>query len=357
MIDARARDQIAQELDILCFKMEAAGLMDKILSLVIQGICNYCDSHKNKEWQPYAVFLAAAYVKAVLMQLPFQEQAGGSLKLFPSNSHWTVPFLKNPGFVGQEGEITKVKELLRTTNGPFKVALCGLGGVGKTQIALELAYHVRERDPTCSVFWIPCTSYTSIEQAFMGITQTIGLQEVKPSNAKERVKTYLSQISVQKWLLIFDNADDMEMWVEHTTNTTELANFLAPSEQGHILFTTCNRKLAVRLASQFVVNISELDAETGAKILEKALLRNDLLENHDKTITLLKQLTCLPLAITQAAAYINSNGISLSDYTALLKEQESDVIKLLSEDFGDDGWYQEIQNPVATTWLISFQQI
>ncbi|KAL4777600.1 hypothetical protein BDW60DRAFT_173483 [Aspergillus nidulans var. acristatus] len=357
MKDARARDRIAQELNILCFEMEAAGLMDEIPSLVIRGICDYCDSHKHKEWQPYAAFVAAAYAKAVLVQLPFQKRADDLGISITKKRHWTVPFRKNPGFVGREGEINKVEELFGKKDGPLKVVLCGLGGVGKTQIALELAYRVRERDPSCSVFWIPCTSNASVEQAFMGVAQTIGLQEVKASDAKERVKAYLSQVHAQNWLLIFDNADDMDMWVRDSAGATELTDFLLPSEQGHILFTTRNRKLAVRLASPFVVDVSEPDTGTSVKILQEALQKKELLEDKDETIALLEQLTFLPLAISQAAAYINSNDVRLSDYIALLKEQESDVIELLSEDFGDDGRYQDIQNPVATTWLISFQQI
>ncbi|THD00199.1 hypothetical protein EYZ11_000390 [Aspergillus tanneri] len=354
MKDAKTRDLIAQDLDILCFEMEAAGIMDEIPSLVIRGVCDYCDSHKHKEWQAYAALVAAAYAKALLLQVPLHDQ---SAELKEPKHHWMVPFRKNPGFVGREEEIAKVEELFGKMNGPSKVAICGLGGVGKTQIALELAYRVRERDPTCSVFWIPCTSYASIEQAYMGIAQTIGIQEVKPADAKERVKGHLSQASGQKWLLIFDNADNMDMWVGGKAGVIELANYLPQSEEGHILFTTRNRKLAVRLASPFLVDISEPDIETSVKILEKALLQNDLLENSDATIALLEQLMFLPLAITQAAAYINSNNIKLSDYTVLLKEQEPDVIELLSEDFGDDWRYHETQNPVATTWLISFQQI
>ncbi|KAL4789245.1 hypothetical protein BDV19DRAFT_395223 [Aspergillus venezuelensis] len=357
MKDASARDQIAQELDILCFEMEAAGLVDELPSLVIRGICDYCDSHKHKEWQPYAAFVAAAYAKAVLMQVPFLERAAEMEKSMPEKRHWMVPFRKNPGFMGREGEIAQVEELFGKVNGPFKVALCGLGGVGKTQIALELAYRVRERDPSCSVFWIPCTSNASVEQAFMGIAQTIGLQDVKLSNAKERVKAYLSPASGRSWLLIFDNADDMDMWIGDSPAATELADFLLPSEHGHILFTTRNRNLAVRLATPFVVDISEPDAQTSVKILRAALQNKELLENRDETIAILERLTFLPLAITQAAAYINSNGIEISDYISLLEEQESDIVELLSEDYGDDGRYRDIQNPVATTWLISFQQI
>ncbi|KAL4943217.1 hypothetical protein BDV06DRAFT_211251 [Aspergillus oleicola] len=346
MKDARARDQTSQELNILCFEMEAAGLMDEMPLLVIRGICDYCDSHKYKEWQPYAAFVAAAYAKALLMQVPFQEQTSDLRKSIPEKRHWMIPFRKNPGFVGREGEIAKVEKLIRQTNGPSKVTICGLGGVGKTQIALELAYCIREASPTCSVFWIQCTSYASVEQAYMGIAQTIGLLEIKPADVKECVKAYLSQLSGHEWLLIFNNTDDMDIWVGSNAGATGLENFLPQSEQGHILFTTRNRKLAVRLASPFVVDVPELDTKTGVKMLEKALLRNNLLENTD-----------VSAMISQAAAYINSNDIELSDYTTLLKEQESDVIKLLSEDFGDDARYQDIQNPVATTWLISFQQI
>ncbi|KAL6229422.1 hypothetical protein BDW75DRAFT_245754 [Aspergillus navahoensis] len=352
--DARTRDLLAQGRNILCFEMEAAGLMDEIPALVIRGICDYCDSHKHKEWQAYAAFVAAAYTKKLLPQVPLHHQVAELKEL---RRHWVVPFRKNLGFVDREEEIAKLEELFGKVNGPSKIAICGLGGVGKTQIALELAYRVRERDSTCSVFWVPCTSSASVEQAYMGIAQALGIQEIKPADAKECVKTHLSQLTGRKWLLIFDNADDMSMWVGGSAGATEMANILPQSEEGHVLFTTRNRKLAVRLASPFVVDVSEPDVETSIKILEKALLRKNLLANINETIALLQQLAFLPLAISQAAAYINSNDIKLSDYTALLKDQESDVIELLSEDFGDDGRYQEIQNPVATTWLISFQQI
>ncbi|KAL2801754.1 TPR-like protein [Aspergillus granulosus] len=352
--DPKLRDLIAKDEGILCFEMEAAGLMDEIPSLVIRGVCDYCDSHKDKEWQAYAAFVAAAYAKAVLMQIP-QEQSAELKETVPEKRHWMVPFHRNLGFVGREEEITKVEALIKI--GQCKIAICGLGGVGKTQIALELAYRIRERDSRCSIFWIPCTSYASVEQAYMSIAQLVGMQDLKPGEATDRVKAYLSQDSAGKWLLIFDNADDIDMWAGGSSATTGVTKFVPQGEQGCILFTTCNRKVAVKLASPFVIDISEPDAETGMEILEKAVIRKDLLANRDATITLLQQLMFLPLAITQAAAYINTNDLKVTDYIALLQEQEPDVLELLSEDFGDDGQYQEIQNPVATTWLISFQQI
>ena len=67
--DATIRDRLAAEKDVLCFEMEAAGLMNHLPYLVIRGICDYSDSHKNKEWQGYAAMAAAAYAKDLLCRI------------------------------------------------------------------------------------------------------------------------------------------------------------------------------------------------------------------------------------------------------------------------------------------------
>lgn len=71
MRDGATRDQISSEFGgVMCFEMEAAGLMNSFPCLVIRGICDYADSHKNKEWQPYAAGTAAAYAKELLLVIP-----------------------------------------------------------------------------------------------------------------------------------------------------------------------------------------------------------------------------------------------------------------------------------------------
>jgi ankyrin repeat domain-containing protein 50 len=60
------REKFRKEKGILCFEMEAAGLMDNFPCLIIRGICDYSDTHKNKRWQPYAAATAAAYAKELL---------------------------------------------------------------------------------------------------------------------------------------------------------------------------------------------------------------------------------------------------------------------------------------------------
>ncbi|KJK65660.1 hypothetical protein P875_00010100 [Aspergillus parasiticus SU-1] len=73
MKDSEARDRLAERHEILCFEMEASGLVNELPTLVIRGICDYCDSHKNDEWQGYAALAAAAYAKKLLSIIPPEE--------------------------------------------------------------------------------------------------------------------------------------------------------------------------------------------------------------------------------------------------------------------------------------------
>ncbi|OJD25604.1 hypothetical protein ACJ73_03029 [Blastomyces percursus] len=345
------RDEITGKEGVIGFETEGAGVWDNVSCIVVKGVCDYADSHKNTTWQAYAAATGASAAKTFLEYWrPIHEEE--------REHHWMVPFRRNPQFVGRQHEINQVENFISILDGPRELAITGLGGVGKTQVGLELAYRIRDRDSECSVFWIPCTSLESVEQAYLSIAQALGIQDMKPTEAKEQVKNNLSQASAGKWLLIFDNADDREMWTPDSNATTALKNFLPQSDQGHILFTTRNHQLAVDLAGLNVISIPELNEETGMKFLEKTLIQKGLLNDSGAAIALLTQLAFLPLAITQAVAYINRNRIEqLSDYIQLLEEQESEVVELLSEDFQDKWRYKDIQNPVATTWLISFQQI
>ncbi|KAF3285396.1 hypothetical protein TWF970_010454 [Orbilia oligospora] len=81
--DAKTRDRISTRFGpdgVLCFEMEAAGLMNDLQCLVIRGICDYADSHKNKLWQPYAAKMAAAYARELVNLLSTEEVVGGVLE-------------------------------------------------------------------------------------------------------------------------------------------------------------------------------------------------------------------------------------------------------------------------------------
>ncbi|TFB03806.1 hypothetical protein CCMA1212_004252 [Trichoderma ghanense] len=93
MKDAIIRDKLVEQKDVMCFEMEAAGLMNHFPCLVIRGVCDYSDSHKNKEWQGYAAMTAAAYAKALLWGIvPSQiEQVERISKLLAQNCLSTEP--------------------------------------------------------------------------------------------------------------------------------------------------------------------------------------------------------------------------------------------------------------------------
>lgn len=80
MKDAETRDRLAYEQGILCFEMEAAGIMNELPTLVVRGICDYCDSHKQKQWQGYAALTAAAYAKLLLSAMPVQAATAAWLR-------------------------------------------------------------------------------------------------------------------------------------------------------------------------------------------------------------------------------------------------------------------------------------
>jgi tetratricopeptide (TPR) repeat protein len=173
------------------------------------------------------------------------------------------------------------------------------------------------------------------------------------------VQEFLSRESAGQWLVVFDNADDIDMWVGTPTEqgTKPLIDYLPRSKLGCIVFTTRDRKTAVKLAQKNVVEVLKMSEDVATIMLQKCLINPDLVNNKTDTSSLLNELIYLPLAIVQASAYINENRIPFSDYLSLLADREGDAIDLLSEEFEDDGRYQNVKNPVATTWLISFEQI
>ncbi|KAL3483807.1 putative kinesin light chain [Aspergillus germanicus] len=351
MKSGQHRDEIVKREKVVGFEMEGAGVWDNVPCIIIKGVCDYADSHKSKVWQAYAAATGASVAKAFL-----EYWMPANHKDTSRHRQVMIPFAKNPHFVGRQKEIQKLENLITMPDGPRKLAITGLGGVGKTQIALELAYHMRDREPECLVFWIPCTSYEAVEQACMSIAPLVGLQGVEPAEVKERLQTYFSQTD-EKWILIFDNADEAEMWTKGSSTAPPLKNIIPWNENGHVLFTSRNQQLALKLAGSSVVSVPDVDQKTGKEIFRKLLMRNDLLQDDHVTNALLERLAFLPLAISQAAAYINQNNISLARYMSLLGEQETSTIELLGKEFEDDGRYAEIQNPVATTWLVSFTQI
>lgn len=270
-----------------------------------------------------------------------------------------MPFERNSAFTGREAELERLRGLINKGHHTAKVAITGLGGVGKTQLALELIYQIRSEYDDCSIIWIPATTREALEQAYLKVARQLDILGCNDdeANVKKLVQNYLSREKAGWWILVFDNADDIGLWVEEAgPRSDRLLDSLPRSSSGSIIFTTRSRKAAVQLAGRNLIEMSEMDESVSLQLLRNSLVEQDIVL-QDEASSLLTWLTNLPLAIVQAAIYINTNGLSLKDYLFLLKEQEEDVIELLSEDFEDEGRYRDLVNPVATTWLISFEQI
>ncbi|KAL4919078.1 hypothetical protein BDW62DRAFT_179877 [Aspergillus aurantiobrunneus] len=335
------RDNLAKKDGVIAFEMEGAGVWDGMSTcLIMKGVSDYADSHKDKKWQYYAAATAASAAKTLLVHYRKPMSKGRK------KCHWVVPFPQNPDFSGRRCEIKQLERLISLPNGPKKLAISGLGGIGKTQVALELAYRLRNEYP---VLWIPCTSIESIEQGYINIMRAFRMDDANPTEAKKYVKAYLS-VEVTKWLLILDNVDDSDVW-------KSLKDILPHGTEGYILVTTRSRGVAVQVASSHYVPLVEPDEDSAINILHKKLKDKRLLKDRSTTIALLKQLAYLPLAITQAASYLNITGITLANYMELLSQQESEFVRILSFEFTDEGRYDNTTNRVAATWLASFHQI
>ncbi|ORX98184.1 hypothetical protein BCR34DRAFT_593257 [Clohesyomyces aquaticus] len=269
---------------------------------------------------------------------------------------WIMPFQRNPHFVGRSEEIAKIETILSRDDRCARAAIFGLGGVGKTQIALEFVNRWKDKHPDCSVFWIPVTTLQRMLEAYLDIGKLLRISgiEQNKANAESLVCQHLSDEASGKWLLVFDNADSTDIWMESTdggTNSSCRIDGLPRSNKGSILFTTRTRKLATKLVGKNVVSVDEMDDTTARRMLKEALINRSLLDDRQATEGLLKKLTYPPLAISQAAAYVNANRVDLHEYAKLLDDTEQNQIELLSEDFEDEGRYQDTKNPIATGTL------
>jgi hypothetical protein len=97
----------------------------------------------------------------------------------------------------------------------------------------------------------------------------------------------------------------MDIWTKGSPTAPSLKNIIPWSENGHILFTSQNHKLAMKLASPNILFISDVDQKTAKVMFRKPLIQKDLLQDNHITSALLEQLAFLLLAISQATAYIN----------------------------------------------------
>ncbi|RYO74827.1 hypothetical protein DL764_010710 [Monosporascus ibericus] len=268
-----------------------------------------------------------------------------------------IPLSRNRHFTGRDAVLDRLQERLFIRKECQKLAVVGLGGVGKTQVALKFAYWTKDNQPEYSVFWVPALSDGSFDQAYSEIARRLDIRIAKDDDPKESLRRHLSSEAAGKWLLIVDNADDTELLFGSSENPGGLHEYLPESENGFTLFTTRSRKVAVSAAGCDVFDLQEMDEQEATGLLEKTLIQKQLLRDKATTRRLLQDLTYLPSAITQAVAYLNCNQTPIHNYLELLRGTEEDMVRLMSREFRDSTRYSGSQNAVASTWLVSFDQV
>ena len=272
-----------------------------------------------------------------------------------------IPFSQNLQFVGRESQLAELEATLFGSKQTTMIAITGAGGTGKSQLALELAYRTKSKNKSCSVFWIDAGDIDSLHQAFSSISQKLDVPgwDDEKVDIKQLVKLHLSRESARPWLLIFDNVDDVNLGSTglSTPQTANLIDYLPQSELGSIIFTTTKSAIAKTLALQNIIELREMTPDSAQSLLGNYLITSVLASEKQEMKLLLEELSYLPLAIIQAAAYINIKNITLKDYRLQLAKQIEEALELSSELSGGKPQDRERKSPITATLLILLDQI
>ncbi|KAL1978249.1 hypothetical protein VTN31DRAFT_1108 [Thermomyces dupontii] len=229
---------------------------------------------------------------------------------------FAVPFRRNKNFVGRQSIIEQLLSIVPPgvdADDCQRTGIVGLGGIGKTQIALEISFRVREMHSDCSIYWVPAIDAVSFRNAYRNIGQLLEINGINDDKAdvEEFVKQALSHESAGSWLMIVDNADSSALF----DGSTNLGRHLPFSRRGSLLFTSRNRELIVQLGvpvtNLFVVE--GMGGNEGFKLLETHLTSRQI-SDRENTEKLLNALNYLPLAIKQASTYMAKKQISTTKY-------------------------------------------
>ncbi|HET8840209.1 MAG TPA: tetratricopeptide repeat protein, partial [Ktedonobacteraceae bacterium] len=229
---------------------------------------------------------------------------------------WTVPHPRNPYFIGREDILDAIHRLLTPQNALVQAqaaALTGLGGIGKTQTAIEYAY--RYASEYSAVFWLAAETVESLMTNLQQIANLLQLPERKVAGQSQMVTAVQRWLTTHpRWLLIGDNVEDLDL----------LQTVLPTARQGALLLTTRGQTLGT-LAE--LLELAPMNDEEGALLLLRrarqfgtpvpdklpSTAASDTLA-ITKAAELVRLLEGLPLALDQAGGYIEETGCGVADY-------------------------------------------
>ncbi|HEV2635383.1 MAG TPA: FxSxx-COOH system tetratricopeptide repeat protein [Actinocrinis sp.] len=251
---------------------------------------------------------------------------------------WNVP-QRNGDFTGRNFALESARDRLGGEN-VLPVALHGLGGIGKTQIALEYAH--RFKADYDLVWWVDAEHHDGINRSLLELAGRIGVRGGRPAAGtngmdgadvvRELAEALRRGVPHSRWLLIFDNADD----------PADLRGFL-PGGPGHVLITSRNPSWS-QVADPFEVTVFQRD-ESAAHLLRRA----GALDPADAD-DLAEALGDLPLAVEVVGAWLAETGLAAADYVELLDRPGSTRILSRSKP-------ANYPRTLADTWKISFDRL
>jgi tetratricopeptide (TPR) repeat protein len=248
-----------------------------------------------------------------------------------------LPFERNPFFTGREQILNDLHEAFK--KGATQ-AISGLGGLGKTQTAIEYAY--RHRDEYTAVFWSRADTQLAMSTGFVEIARVLDLPEKDAQNPDDAVRAVIRWLeNNSSWLLIFDNTDTPEL----------LKGFRPRNATGHVLLTSRAQVFdTVGIAKPFEIDV--MLPEEALKFLFTRTGRDESkTAEREAASDVAEELGYLPLALEQAGAFITARKARIQDYLAGYRKRRLDLLKESRPVTGD---YPE---SVATTWSINFTEI
>ncbi|KAL1876696.1 hypothetical protein Plec18167_005104 [Paecilomyces lecythidis] len=258
-----------------------------------------------------------------------------------------------------------------------RVALVGLGGVGKSQVVIEYSYRIRKQSPETWVFWVHASNQARFEQSYWDIADRVKISGRKDPNVGifKLVHDWLCEEKFGRWILILDNIDDarfLEMPPPTSQSKREndakrpLLSYLPVTPHGSIIVTSCNKAAASRIVEDNnILTVEPMDGIQAPTLFQRTLRnpqsQEDIneAESQEDINELVAALEYMPLAIVQAASYIRQRAqrYSVKQYLAEFQRSDRKKIDLLDRGGGELRRDREAKNSIILTWQISFDYI
>ncbi|KAF4630282.1 hypothetical protein G7Y89_g7861 [Cudoniella acicularis] len=271
-----------------------------------------------------------------------------------------------------EREVVKPNSILKSDHAERKAELATLVAhcykvlEVKSRIAIEYCYKFREANPSAHIPWVHGTNKARFEADYKNIARKLKIPRFDDPEIDKLtlVSEWLSDDVSTTWLLVLDNVDDSKLWAQEPASEQKvhpsipLIQFVPRGRRGPVLFTTRDAHLGKQLVGvkKNLITVLPLKSSEACFLLHSKIGENDNISQSD-AVDIVQTLDYLPLAITQAAAYLEQTNMTVAEYLKLLRNGKTDTFDLLKEGIRDFTRDHEIQNSVFQTWKLSFQQI